>query len=133
MVDNLTKEMRSKVMASIKGRNTRPEIVVRKLLWAKGIRYRIHDKKVTGTPDISNKSKKIAIFIDGCFWHGCNNCYKEPRTNVAYWHTKIINNKKRRKEIIKKLSKDNWKILEFWEHRVVNEPEAVTKEISRFL
>lgn len=132
MVDNLTKEKRSKVMASIKGRNTKPEIIVRKLLWSNGHRYRIHNKKVFGIPDISNKNKKIAIFIDGCFWHGCSSCYKEPRTNVAYWRTKIMNNKKRRQEIIKKLRKDGWRILEFWEHRIIKEPETVTKEISRF-
>src|SRR3989338_10512229 len=82
VADNLSKEKRSKVMASIKGKNTKPELVIRKMLWRKGIRYRTHDKSVFGIPDISIKNKRVAVFIDGCFWHGCNKCYKEPTTNV---------------------------------------------------
>ena len=133
MVDNLSREKRSKVMSSIRGKNTKPEIIVRRLLWSNGFRYRIHNKKVSGTPDISNKSKKIAIFIDGCFWHGCSTCYKEPRTNAEYWRKKIARNKKRRVLVTKNLLADDWKILEFWEHQVIQEPKVVAKEISRFL
>src|SRR5690349_21757646 len=126
MVDNLSRKKRSKVMASIRGKNTRPELSIRKILWKKGKRYRIHDRTVFGTPDISNKSKKVAIFIDGCFWHGCQKCYKAPRTNAQYWENKIDNNKKRRGIVTKYLRSDKWIVMEFWEHQVVKEPESVT-------
>ena len=78
MTDNLDRIKRSKIMSSIRGKNTRPELLIRKIIWSSGKRYRIHDKTVYGRPDISNKKRKIAVFIDGCFWHGCKQCYKEP-------------------------------------------------------
>lgn len=120
-------------MASIRGKNTRPELAVRKMLWSRGKRYRIHDKTIFGTPDISNKGKKLAIFIDGCFWHGCSKCYKEPHTNTAYWRSKIANNKRRRRRVIERLRSDKWMVMEFWEHQVVQKPSIVVKEISRIL
>ena len=105
MVDNLSNEKRSKVKSSIRGKDTKPEITIRKLLWKKGIRYRIHNKSIYGTPDISIKTDRIAVFIDGCFWHGCRRCYKEPATNTAFWREKIHNNKKRRLDVRKLLKK----------------------------
>jgi len=92
-------------MASIKGKNTKPEMKIRKILWAKGIRYRMHDKKVYGTPDIAIRKKQIAVFIDGCFWHGCRRCYKEPKSNVGFWREKILNNRKRRIKVRAQLKK----------------------------
>ncbi len=133
MVDNLTPEKRSKVMASIRGKNTKPEIKIRKILWSKGIRYRIHDKKVIGTPDILIRKNKIAVFIDGCFWHGCRRCYKEPTTNTHFWREKIQNNKKRRRKVKKLLHNKGWKVLEYWEHQVNTEPYRVVEEITRYL
>ena len=131
MVDNLSKKKRSKVMASIRGTNTMPEMAVRKILWSIGKRYRVHDRTVFGTPDISHKGKKVAVFIDGCFWHGCSICYKEPSTNVEYWRNKIRRNKERRILVTRHLSSSNWTVLEFWEHQVLNEPNSVAKKISR--
>ena len=130
MTDNLSREKRSKVMSCIRSKNTKPELIIRKILWSKGKRYRIHNKTVVGTPDISNKDKKIAIFIDGCFWHGCDKCYKEPRTNITYWRNKICNNKKRRTFVTEQLRSNGWTVMEFWEHQVVREPWNVVNEIS---
>jgi len=129
-MDNLTTEKRSKVMASIRGKNTRPEITIRKKLWTMGHRYRIHDKTVFGTPDISNKSKRIAVFIDGCFWHGCKRCYVEPKTNTKFWRDKISRNQERRKTVRRNLRKDGWKVMEFWEHDIRKNPELVTSKIE---
>ena len=70
-------------MSKISSKNTSPELLFRKILWKEGFRYRIHDKSIIGTPDVSNKSKKIAVFVDGCFWHGCPRCYTAPKTNEA--------------------------------------------------
>ena len=120
-------------MAAIKGKNTKPEIKIRKLVWAAGKRYRLHSKKIYGTPDLSNKKKRVAVFIDGCFWHGCHKCYKEPTSNVEFWRNKITSNKKRRKKVRKNLKKENWQILEFWEHEVNSNPETITRKIMELL
>ena len=120
-------------MARIKGKNTKPEITIRKLVWETGKRYRIHSKKIYGTPDISNKKKKVAVFIDGCFWHGCPNCYREPTTNVKFWRNKIKTNKMRRKKVRKKLQSTKWQVLEFWEHDIVIDPQLIAKKISSLL
>lgn len=133
MADRFSKQVRSKIMSSIRGKNTKPEVTIRKMLWQLGKRYRIHDKTVFGTPDISNKSKSLAIFIDGCFWHGCKRCYKEPKSNTDYWRNKIMNNKKRRKLVRSKLRRKDVTILQFWEHQVLLNPQAVTKKISNYL
>ena len=130
MVDNLTKQKRSRVMSSIRGKNTRPELSIRKILWAKGFRYRIHDKSVYGIPDISNKSRKVAVFIDGCFWHGCKKCYKEPRTNTSFWRNKVKRNRQRRTEVKRKLLGGGWKVLEVWEHQVNEDARKTAKLVS---
>jgi DNA mismatch endonuclease (patch repair protein) len=129
VVDNLSVLKRSKVMSSIRGKNTKPEIVIRKLLWSRGKRYRIHDRSVEGIPDISNKRKKVAVFIDGCFWHGCETCYKEPTTNVDFWRNKIARNRTRRSIVTAKLRSEGWTILEFWEHDVLLSPNRVSIQI----
>ena len=131
MADNLSREKRSKVMSSIRGKNTKPEITIRKLLWKVGIRYRIHNKSIYGTPDISIMKNKIAIFIDGCFWHGCKRCYKEPTTNTAFWREKIHNNKKRRLKVRRILKKQGWNVQEFWEHQVNSRPHSVIDSIMQ--
>jgi len=130
MADNLSREKRSKVMASIRGKNTKPEVTIRKLLWKEGVRYRIHDKNIFGTPDISIKKKMLVVFIDGCFWHGCSRCYKEPKTNPDFWRTKILNNKKRRRKVRTHLKKEGWNVLEFWEHEIISDPVSVSKKIK---
>lgn len=130
MVDKFSRETRSRIMAAIKGKNTNPEMAVRKILWSRGIRYRIHDNTVFGTPDISNKRKKLAIFIDGCFWHGCKRCYRPPKSNVEYWKNKIVDNKKRRSDVLRYLRKDGWMIFQFWEHEVISNPDKVAMKIE---
>jgi len=133
MPDKFSKEIRSKIMSSIRGKNTKPELAVRKILWTSGKRYRVHDKSVFGTPDISNKSKKVAVFIDGCFWHGCSRCYKEPKSNTEYWRSKITRNKNRRKLVRSKLREQGFTMLQFWEHQVLSNPDKVVEGISRYL
>jgi len=117
-------------MSSIKGKNTKPELTIRKLLWSKGYRYRIHDQTVFGKPDITIKKKKLVIFIDGCFWHACKKCYKEPTTNTKFWRDKINGNKKRREKVILVLRKDGWKILQVWEHDVKRDALSVIRKIE---
>ena len=99
-MDTVPVDVRSRIMSQIRSKNTSPELLFRQVLWKEGFRYRIHDKTVFGTPDVSNKSKKIAIFIDGCFWHGCPKCYRAPKSNTQYWTCKLANNKNRRKKFL---------------------------------
>ena len=133
MVDNLSARKRSKVMSSIRSKNTKPELAVRKIIWSKGKRYRVHDRTVFGTPDISHKGKKLAVFIDGCFWHGCKKCCNVPQTNTTFWRHKISANRKRREKVVSKLKLDGWKMMAFWEHEVKANPDQVAHKISGLL
>jgi DNA mismatch endonuclease (patch repair protein) len=120
-------------MASIKSKDTSPELIVRRLLWADGKRYRVHDRRVSGTPDISSSREKVAVFIDGCFWHGCRKCYKEPTSNTGFWRAKLRRNKQRRRKVKKRLTASGWTVLEFWEHNVLSAPRQVADRISPLL
>ncbi len=133
MADVLTKKQRSYNMSRIKGRDTKPELSLRKLLFRKGVRgYRTH-YKLPGKPDIVFLSKKVAIFIDGCFWHKCPKCFIEPETRKGFWLNKISGNVKRDKEVKKLLKKDKWKVLRFWEHEVKKDANKVTEKIIKEL
>jgi len=128
MPDKFSKEIRSKVMKSIKSKDTNIERKLRQVLWQLGYRYRIH-YKITGEPDIVFIKKKIAIFCDGCFWHGCPECYKRPKSNQEYWDAKIKRNRTRAKIVNQELENDGWTILRFWEHEIHNEFELVIDKI----
>ena len=92
-MDRITSEHRSWNMSRIRGKNTKPEMIVRKFLYAKGVRYRIHTK-LPGKPDIVMGKRKIAIFVNGCFWHAHNNCpdFRWPKTRKEFWEAKIQGN-----------------------------------------
>lgn len=130
MPDNLTLEKRSKVMASIKGKDTKPELLLWDLLDHRRFgRYpRIH-----GNPDIGNKSIKIAIFVDGCFWHGCPNCYKPPTTRPEYWSRKLERNITHDNRVSKELMDDGYTVLRFWEHEVMSDPSGCLSKIVEVL
>jgi DNA mismatch endonuclease (patch repair protein) len=133
MADVFTKEVRSKVMSRIRSKNTSPEILLRKTLWKKGYRYRIH-YKLPGKPDIVFVQKRVAVFVDGCFWHKCPKCYKPPKTNKKYWLPKIEKNVDKDKKNNKKLKEADWKVIRLWEHEVkkdINECiERIEKQLS---
>jgi DNA mismatch endonuclease (patch repair protein) len=129
MVDVLSVEERKKNMSRIRGKNTGPEIKLRKLLWSQRIRgYRIH-YTLLGKPDIVFTKKKLAIFIDGCFWHRCPIDFQEPETRKEFWMEKINSNVERDKKNTKKLQEDGWIVLRFWEHEVRKKPEEVIMKI----
>lgn len=122
MVDVISKEKRSKIMSAIRSKNTKPEILLRKALWAKGIRYRVHYGKEK--IDIAFPTQKIAVFIDGCFWHGCPLHSHIPKSNVEYWIPKLQRNINRDKAIEEKLKKEGWQVIRIWEHEL-KEPKGV--------
>ena len=118
MTDVLTKKQRSRCMSKIRPRNTKPELLLRKKLWSIGLRYRLKSELI-GKPDIVFISKKIAIFIDGCFWHGCPEHYSRPKSNIDFWSEKIRKNIKRDKYVNDVLKSQGWLVLRFWEHEII--------------
>ena len=97
MADKMTKEQRHRCMSRIKGRDTKPEMLVRRYLHSRGYRYRVNVRRLPGTPDIVLRKYKTAIFINGCFWHGHEGCkyFVLPKSNSQFWQRKIDRNKKR--------------------------------------
>jgi DNA mismatch endonuclease (patch repair protein) len=133
MADVLTREQRKLNMSRIRAKNTGPEVKLRKLLFADGIRgYRIH-YNLPGKPDIVFIKKKIAIFIDGCFWHKCPDCFQEPETRKEFWMNKIQSNIERDKKVNEQLSDEGWTVIRIWEHEIRKEPEKSVKNIIRIL
>lgn len=104
-------------MSKIRGKGTKPEIIVRKFLFSKGFRYRINDKRYPGTPDIILPKYHTIIFVNGCFWHGHENCKAAilPNTNTESWKKKISDNITRDKNNIEKLEKGGWKVIIIWQ------------------
>ncbi|WP_407355286.1 very short patch repair endonuclease [Methanolobus sp. WCC5] len=109
-------KVRSYNMSQIKGKNTKPEMIVRKWLWNNGYRYRLHLKYLPGKPDIVFIGRKKAIFVHGCFWHK-HDCkyFKWPKSNIEFWHQKIEGNVKRDSYNYSKLVSAGWKYLVIWE------------------
>ena len=130
MADVLTKSQRKKCMRAIRGKDTKPELLLRKVLWHRGFRYRLKNK-LPGKPDIIFPSERIAVFVDGCFWHGCPEHFQQPETNTAFWREKIEKNKERDKKVDTTLESDGWRVLRFWEHEVTkNLGNCVNRIIS---
>jgi len=117
MTDHLTKTKRSWNMSRIRSKNTRPELAVRKYLYSNGFRYRLHNRKLPGKPDITNQSKKTAVFVNGCFWHQHEGCKRAavPKSNKSYWLPKLEKNVARFKDNTNKLLDMGWKVFIVWE------------------
>lgn len=104
-------------MSQIKGKNTKPEMIVRKYLHSKGLRFRLHNKKLPGKPDLSFRKYKTVVFENGCFWHGHENCkyFVLPKTRTEWWKNKIYKNKERDLKKVSELTKLGWRVITFWE------------------
>lgn len=116
MPDIVDAATRSRMMAGIRGKNTRPEIAIRRSLHAKGLRYRLHPRDVPGKPDMVFPRYRAAIFINGCFWHG-HDChlFRMPSTRPEFWTAKILRNHTRDGEVRRQLAKKSWRWLTIWE------------------
>ena len=116
-------------MSRIRGKNTSPEMKLRKMLWESGLRgYRVH-YKLPGKPDIVFTRKKVVVFVDGCFWHKCPVCFRPPETNAEFWNDKLQKNVERDLKVTKELEDLGWTVLRFWEHEVKKTPEDVVARI----
>lgn len=116
MVDVVSPEKRSQMMSGIRDKNTKPEIAVRKALFALGWRYRIHDNRLPGKPDLVFPSRKAVIFVEGCFWHG-HDChlFKLPSSRTEFWANKIKGNRQRDARVRSELQALGWRYLTVWE------------------
>jgi DNA mismatch endonuclease (patch repair protein) len=117
MVDSIDPAARSAVMAKVRGKNTRPELIVRKMLFAAGYRYRLHVRKLPGSPDLVFASRKKVIFVHGCFWHRHDHCAaaRMPKSRVEFWSDKLNGNKARDARVGQELSQAGWQVLVVWE------------------
>lgn len=120
-MDRVSRKIRSRIMASVPSRNTKPEMVVRTALHSAGLRYRLHDPRLPGKPDIVFPSRKLAIFVHGCFWHGCPHCQKSVGSNQAYWLPKLARNAARDQESLAKLRNIGWKVRVVWQCQLKSE------------
>lgn len=134
-MDKYTPERRSEIMARIGGKNTKPELVVRRLLHSMGYRFRLHGKNLPGKPDIVLPKHRTVIFVHGCFWHGCKKCDRGtriPKTNTEFWVQKIEGNCRRDSESRKKLIELGWQVIVVWQCETVDR-DALRQTISRVL
>ena len=117
MVDKFSKETRSYIMSKIRGKDTKPEIIVRSYLFSKGLRFRKNDKRYPGSPDVVLPKYKTIVFVHGCFWHRHEGCKYAtmPKSNVKYWENKFYKNKERDERNQKELEAMGWKVITVWE------------------
>lgn len=121
---------RSYNMSCIHSKNTKPEKVVRKFLWSHGFRYRLNHPRLPGKPDIVLRKYRTCIFVNGCFWHGHEDCkeFRPPRTNVDFWTNKITRNKRRDKDVQIRLAQMGWHCITIWECELKSNQMEITLE-----
>ena len=134
MADVYTKSKRSEIMSRVRNKGTSPEETVAALLRDLGVKYRRNDKTLPGQPDFSVRSAKLAIFVNGCFWHGHANCSraKLPDSNVSFWKRKIGVNKKRDRNTARRLRQKGWHIITIWQCRL-RRPNRVRARLEKRL
>ncbi|KZY67169.1 very short patch repair endonuclease [Oleiphilus sp. HI0071] len=131
MTDIVSPAKRSEMMSGIKGKDTKPELIIRKGLHKRGFRFRLHDKRLPGKPDLVLPKYRTAIFVNGCFWHG-HNCqlFKWPKSNPDFWREKITTTRKRDEQNQRELTALGWKVLAVWECDLRGKSET---EIDRLI
>ncbi|MFL9869542.1 very short patch repair endonuclease [Paraburkholderia fungorum] len=131
MTDILTPDERSVRMSRVRQAGTDVELRLRKALWNAGFRYHLRTaNKLPGRPDIVFVNRKVAIFVDGCFWHGCPIHGTKPKTNAQFWDEKIKRNRERDQEVDGKLVEAGWRVIRLWEHEVRKELPACVRRIA---
>lgn len=117
MADVVSRAVRSTMMAGIRGKNTKPELVVRQALTTAGVRYRLHRKDLPGAPDVAMLGRRVAIFVHGCFWHSHRGCRlaKVPTSNQEFWREKLFRNTERDRFAVETLLAAGWRVLVVWE------------------
>lgn len=130
-MDTFSKNKRSEIMRRVKSTETKLEKTFRTILWREGLRY-IKNSSAYGKPDLIIRKRKLVIFIDSCFWHGCKKHLRMPGSNKTYWLTKIERNKKRDQEVNSYYLGKKWKIFRIWEH-VIADSDSLSKQVENIL
>ncbi|MGO7637583.1 very short patch repair endonuclease [Rhizobium leguminosarum] len=133
-MDRVPQETRSAIMSKVRGRNTKPEMLVRSVLHRLGFRFRLHGKNLPGTPDIVFPSRRAAIFVHGCFWHQHPGCRKAsiPETRRDFWLAKLQRNVDRDAENVEALAAEGWKVLTVWECET-KDMDLLSFKLDKFL
>ena len=133
MADTVLPEKRSRMMSSIRGRDTQPELYVRKALWSRGFRYRLHARQLPGAPDAVLRKYRTAIFVHGCFWHqhGCSKTHR-PSSNRQYWDRKLDGNVARDALNQTKLRESGWNVFTVWECTLAQDTEYLLHCLDTF-
>ena len=133
-LDNLTKQQRNRTMRAVRSTDTSPELLVRRLIFSLGYRYRLHGRKLPGCPDILFPAQRKVIFVHGCFWHGhaCASGKNRPKTNVSYWEQKLARTRARDEQNRVRLAALKWRILILWECEL-RKTSRLRRRITRFL
>ena len=134
MADTMTKRERSERMALVRSKNTRPEKAIRRLVDLMGFRYRLHDNKLPGRPDLVFSRRHKAIFVHGCFWHRHKGCKlaRIPKSRVRFWTEKLEGNRKRDARNLARIRRLGWSSLVVWECQLAK-PELLSRRVKRFL
>jgi DNA mismatch endonuclease (patch repair protein) len=128
-----TTKQRSKTMSKIKGKHSKPELLLRKALWAKNVRFRLHRSDLPGRPDIVIEKFKLAIFVDGDFWHGYDWHRRKPKSNQGFWIPKIERNMQRDQFANKTLTDMSYTVMRFWENEVKSNLTACVNQIMLYI
>ena len=134
-MDNVSPETRSRVMARVRSnRNRSTEWRIRSGLVRAGVcGWKINAGDVLGKPDFVFPMQRIAIFVDGCFWHGCPKCKRTPSSNTEYWDAKILRNRQRDRRVSTALRKDGWRVIRFWEHEIDRSGDRIIGKITKLV
>lgn len=133
-MDTVSKAWRSEIMARVRSKNSKAELLVRQLVFALGYRYRLHVANVPGHPDLVFRSRKKVIFVHGCFWHRHENCAlaRMPKSRLDFWEPKLNANRERDRRVADQLAELGWQRLTLWECQI-NDEESLKTRIRRFL
>jgi DNA mismatch endonuclease (patch repair protein) len=133
-VDNIPPSERSEIMSRVRAKNSRPEMLVRRLIFSEGYRYRLHDRKLPGCPDLVFRGRRKVIFVHGCFWHRHESCAlaRMPKSRLDFWEPKLTANKERDARHRKQLATEGWHVLTVWECEL-KDTERLKRNIRRFL
>ena len=130
-----TTAQRSRMMAGIRGRNTRPEVMLRSMLFARGFRYRLHVRRLPGSPDLVFSGLRAVVFVHGCFWHRHGGCRyaTTPRTNAAFWNRKFLENEERDRRHGQRLHELGWRVAIVWECALKHAAPETAQEVEAWL
>lgn len=133
-MDSVSSSRRSEIMGRIRSKDTKPEMLVRRMLHGLGYRYTLHRRDLPGVPDLVFPSRQRIVFVQGCFWHQHKGCIdgRIPKSRVGYWKPKLLRNVERDRQNISKLRRNGWKVLKVWECDVTK-ADSLLKRLVRFL